>query len=112
VKGGMMYCGVTDIVDRWIYTRQGVHQLLQRSDFPLPVFTINRGRTKVWRLADIVAFEEKNPEVVDEIAKAMKKEGYARALRKKAIRKEKPVTADIKIPVKKEINGALLYGWL
>jgi len=84
-----MYCGVTDIVERWIYTRQGVHQLIQRIDFPSPAFTINKGRTKVGKLADIVAFEEKNPEVIDESARRERGRAMRRALRKKGGRSRK-----------------------
>lgn len=104
-----MYCGIADIVERWIYTRQGVHQLIQRADFPSPAFTINRGRTKVWKFVDIVAFEEKNPEVVSERAKIKKKAGYARALRKKAETERKPIAHD---RTRRDLNGSLLHEWL
>ena len=77
-----MYCGIADIVDRWIYTRQGVRRFTQHPDFPSPAFSINRGRTKVWRLADIEAFEKAHPEVLNEDAKIRKRKGYAWAILK------------------------------
>ena len=81
-KGGVVYCGIADIVERWIYTRQGVRRFTQHPAFPAPVFAINKGRTKVWRLADIEAFEKEHPEVLDEGAKERKQKGYARAILK------------------------------
>ena len=77
-----MYLGFADLVKRWVYTRQGVHRLLRSPDFPAPVFTINRGRTKVWRLADIEFYERKHPEVTDADLKRDKVLGYARAVMK------------------------------
>ena len=81
-KGGVVYCGIADIVERWIYTRQGVRRFTQHPAFPAPAFAINKGRTKVWRLADIEAFEKEHPEVLDEGAKERKQKGYARAILK------------------------------
>ena len=77
-----MYCGITDIVDRWVYTRQGLHKLTKTPTFPVPVFTINRGRTKVWLLSDIEIYEKAHPEVLTEEAKARKLKGYAWAILK------------------------------
>ena len=76
-----MYCGIADIVARWVYTRQGVHQLLKSTDFPAPVFTINQGRTKVWMQADIAAYERAHPEVLDKEVKTKKINGYARVIK-------------------------------
>ena len=77
-----MFCGIADIVSRWIYTRQGVRRLTQSKNFPAPAFTINKGRTKVWKLSDIEAFEKEHPELLDEGAKERKQKGYARAILK------------------------------
>ena len=79
-----MFCGIADIVSRWIYTRQGVRRLTQSKNFPAPAFTINKGRTKVWKLSDIEAFEKEHPELLDEGAKERKQKGYARAILKGA----------------------------
>ncbi len=78
----MLYLGFSDLVYRWVYTRQGVHQLLRSPDFPAPTFIINRGRTKIWRLDDIEAYEQKHPEVTDDDLKRDKVRGYARAVMK------------------------------
>ncbi len=86
-----MYCGTADIVERWVYTRQGIHKLIRTPDFPAPVFTINKGRTKVWLLADIAAFEKTHPEVSEAGAKDRKLAGYRRAVgRGDRLRKSKP----------------------
>lgn len=83
-----MYCGILDLMTRWIYTRQGLHKLIKSKDFPASVFTINNGKTKVWLLSDIEVYERDHPEVTDESAKEKKRFGYARAV-KKGNRKEK-----------------------
>jgi hypothetical protein len=53
--------GVTDLAERWSYTRQGVHKLAARPDFPAPLGAVNGGRIRVWSLADIEAFERDRP---------------------------------------------------
>jgi hypothetical protein len=76
------YVGLQDLVKRWVYTRQGVHKLMRRADFPQPQFTINAGKTKVWYAPDIAGYEQRHPEVTSESAKARKVGGYARAILK------------------------------
>lgn len=73
---------IGDLEDRWCYTRQGIHQFAKSRHFPPPCATINRGRQKVWHLADIEAFERQHPEVLDEAAKQFKIRGYAISLAK------------------------------
>lgn len=72
----MEILGVADLVDRWTYTRQGVHKLIRSSDFPPPSLVINCGRTKAWRLADIEAYEAAHPETRHETLKQSKIIGY------------------------------------
>ena len=79
----MEYLGLADLLKRWIYSRQGLYKLMRRKDFPAPEFAINGGRTKVWYLADIKAFEAVHPEVASEAAKHSKVRGYAVANLKK-----------------------------
>ena len=74
--------GIGDLTARWVYTRQGVRRLSRSPAFPEPVAVINRGRTKVWRLEDIEAYERTHPEVLSEEARDEKVRGYLRALRK------------------------------
>ena len=77
-----MYLGLQDLVDRWVYTRQGVHKLVRLPGFPKPAFAVNRGRVKVWVLAEIEAFESHHPEVISESAKRSKVIGYYLAAQK------------------------------
>lgn len=71
-----MYLGVPDLVARWVYTRGGVHVLLKSKGFPAPCFVINQGRTKVFLLADIEAYERNHPELFDDEIKRRKQKGY------------------------------------
>ena len=71
------FVGMADLVARWTYSRMGVHKVSRWEDFPAPAFAINRGRTKVWRLADIEAFEKNHPELTSEHAKSQKQYWYA-----------------------------------
>jgi hypothetical protein len=73
--------GATDIAARWGYTRQGVHKLAARPDFPAPVAAVNAGRMRIWALADIEAFERGKPELGDPSAKMRKAIGYHLARR-------------------------------
>ncbi len=68
--------GIADLAARWSYTRQGVHQLAARPGFPTPAATVNSGRTRVWLLADIKAFEQEQPELMSVVAKRRKQTGY------------------------------------
>jgi hypothetical protein len=66
------YFGVADLAARWRYTRQGIHKLIRRPDFPPPVFTINLDRVKIWARADIEFYERDRPELGNETAKRQK----------------------------------------
>lgn len=68
--------GVADLTARWSYTRQGVHQLAARPGFPAPAASVNGGRIRVWLLTDIEAFEQRRPELGDQVAKRRKQRGY------------------------------------
>jgi len=78
------YLGFTDLLTRWIYTRQGLYKVMARDGFPAPVFKINRGRTQVWREDDIRRYERAHPELNSEAAKQHKIRGCAAAALKRA----------------------------
>ena len=78
----MRYLGFRDLLQRWVYTRQGLYLLISREGFPPPAFTINQGRTKVWELSAIEAYEREHPEVTSEAAKRYKVRGYFLTLTK------------------------------
>jgi len=79
----VIYIGLGDLAERWVYTIRGIRKLTLSKDFPPPAFAINRGRTKVWNAADIEGFELEHPEVIDAEAKRRKIAGYAAAVAKK-----------------------------
>ena len=70
------YVGFRDLLARWVYTRQGLYLVMRWHDFPAPAFEINGGKTKVWRSAEIEAFEKRHPELLTDAAKAFKVKGY------------------------------------
>jgi hypothetical protein len=78
----MRYVGLRDLLGRWVYTRQGLYKFMGRDDFPAPAFTVNQGRTKVWDLAVIEAYEQHYPELTDQAAKTSKSIGYFLAIQK------------------------------
>jgi len=75
------YIGMGDLVERWTYSRMGVHKATKWEGFPAPAFTINQGRVKVWRLAEIEAFEKLHPELTDEHAKSQKEWWFGNHMR-------------------------------
>lgn len=77
----VQFVGMADLVDRWTYSRMGVHKVSKWPDFPEPAFVINKGRVRVWRLSDIEAFEKNHPTLTSEHAKAQKEWWYARHMR-------------------------------
>jgi hypothetical protein len=79
----MQYVGIEDLIRRWVYTPQGARKITRTRDFPAPQFAINHGKTKVWFLPDVKAFESSHPELTSEAAKYSKVRGYAIANLKK-----------------------------
>jgi hypothetical protein len=81
LKDAMMeYLGFVDLQKRWVYSRQGLYKLMAKSDFPPPAFVIAAGRTKVWCVTDIEAYERTHPETVDPDKKHHKIVGYLKAV--------------------------------
>jgi len=62
----MILLGIKDLVKRWNYKRQGIHQKQkQDSNFPEPIAKINEGRIQVFLLKDIIKYENKHKELTD-----------------------------------------------
>jgi hypothetical protein len=68
----MEILALADLVDRWTYTRAGIHKLSKRDDFPKPVAVVNRGRTKIFLLVDIQAYEQDKPWLFDDNQKLLR----------------------------------------
>ena len=81
------FLGLRDLFTRWVYTRQGIYLVMRWPDFPPPAFTINNGKTQVWKRTDIEALECNHSELVDDGAKYRKVIGYMRASAKKVARR-------------------------
>lgn len=63
-------CGQSDLVRRWVYTREGLRQLMRRdSAFPQPVAAVNGGRTQLWLESDIADYERSRPWLWDQPSK-------------------------------------------
>jgi hypothetical protein len=67
---------ITDLMSRWVYTRRGIEKLIRRGLLPEPQITA--GRSKLWHVADIAAFEATRPELVSGAAKRNKPPVYQR----------------------------------
>ena len=76
----MLFFGVADLVERWCYSKQGIHNLANYDkNFPKPHGVINRGRNKFWHIDQIKLYEQAHPEVISQEAKQRKIEWYQRA---------------------------------
>lgn len=62
----MQLLSFTDLQARWGYTRAGVHKLAKAADFPMPFALVSNGKMKLFREADIVAYEQDKPWLFDE----------------------------------------------
>lgn len=65
----MILLGKVDLLERWTYTRQGVHKVLTKKDFPEPWVSADFGRTVAWRICDIEKYEKANSGLLDPVLK-------------------------------------------
>ena len=73
----MKFLSTTDLCDRWVYTRAGIHKLINSKEFPQPITTVNRGRIKIFSEEAIEAYEQEKPWLFDEGEKLMRQRLYA-----------------------------------
>ncbi len=72
-----------DLQKRWShYTRQGLYKVRAWEDFPKPIYVVSDGKSPLWHLPDITAFEKAHPELTSNVEKWRKVTGYQRALAK------------------------------
>jgi predicted DNA-binding transcriptional regulator AlpA len=62
----MKILSVSDLCERWTYTRAGIYKLVKTAKFPEPIGVVNRGKTKVFNADDIKAYEQDKPWLFDE----------------------------------------------
>jgi predicted DNA-binding transcriptional regulator AlpA len=61
----MKLLGITDLVKRWNYTKQGIYQKLKQDEnFPKPIAIVNKN-TLVFLEEDIIPYEQKRKELTD-----------------------------------------------
>lgn len=75
---GMKLLGISDLCERWCYTKSGIHKLVKSKNFPPPIDTICRGRIKIFREEDILDYEKNKPWLFDENQKVQRQKLYAR----------------------------------
>jgi hypothetical protein len=57
----MNLLSITDLCDRWIYTKAGIHKLVRTEDFPHPVGLVSRGKVRIFKEEDIKIYEHNKP---------------------------------------------------
>jgi hypothetical protein len=71
----------SDLVRRWIYTKDGLRRLIKRDrSFPRHAATVNKGRTRLWQLDHIVAYESSRPWLTDREAKRLQQKFLMRRI--------------------------------
>ena len=61
---------LSDVVRRWVYSKQGVLKLMSADEsFPGVVATVCDGRVRLWLEADILAYEQDRPWLLDDALK-------------------------------------------
>ena len=74
----MKLLGISDLCERWHYTKAGIHKLVKSKKFPPPIDTICKGRIKVFLEEDILNYEKKRSWLFDESQKIQRQKLYAR----------------------------------
>jgi len=62
----MEILALSDIQERWKYTKAGIHKLAKREDFPKPIAKVCRGRIKIFLKEDIENYENGKDWLFDE----------------------------------------------
>jgi hypothetical protein len=57
----MNLLSITDLCDRWIYTKAGIHKLVRKEDFPKPFGLVSRKKVKIFKEEDIKIYEHNKP---------------------------------------------------
>lgn len=52
---------ITDLCDRWNYTKAGVHKLVKTETFPKPFAVVSRGKIRIFNEEDIKIYEKNKP---------------------------------------------------
>jgi predicted DNA-binding transcriptional regulator AlpA len=62
----MKLLSITDLCDRWNYTKSGIHKLVKTKEFPKPFALVSRGKIKIFKEEEIKIYEENKPWFFDQ----------------------------------------------
>ena len=68
----MTFLSITDLYERWTYTKAGIYKLIKRDDFPKPFTVVSKGKVKIFREADVIDYEKNKPWLFDKKKKEMR----------------------------------------
>ena len=74
----MNLLGISDLCERWNYTKAGIHKLAKSKDFPLPLSIVCKGRIKIFLEEDISNYEKTRPWLFDDSQKIQRQKLFAR----------------------------------
>lgn len=52
---------ITDLCDRWSYTKAGIHKLVKTEEFPKRLAIVSRGKVRIFKEEDIEIYEQNKP---------------------------------------------------
>lgn len=88
--------GLSDIERRWVYTREGIRQLMRQDpEFPRAVAAVNGGRTRLWLEADIAAYEQERGYLTEVRQKRARNRHFAKRPQPRHAPEEGPGAAPI-----------------
>lgn len=62
----MNLLSITDLCDRWNYTKSGIHKLVKTDEFPKPFSVVSRGKIRIFKEEDIKIYEQNKPWLFDQ----------------------------------------------
>jgi hypothetical protein len=52
---------ITDLCDRWTYSKAGIHKLARTDSFPKPFAIVSKGKVRIFKEEDIERYEKNKP---------------------------------------------------
>lgn len=62
----MNLLSITDLCDRWNYTKSGIHKLVKTDEFPKPFAIVSKGKIRIFKEEDIKIYEQSRPWLFDQ----------------------------------------------
>jgi predicted DNA-binding transcriptional regulator AlpA len=57
----MKLLSISDLCDRWTYSKAGIHKLVRTEKFPKPFAIVSRGKVRIFKEEDIETYEKNKP---------------------------------------------------